>query len=333
MTIRTLSTVVQEHYEWARRSDHRIPLGWSFFDQATYGGIALGEVLMMLAYSGVGKTWWACNVVINNPSVPTVFFSLEMQARALMQRLAAIRYQVPTHIIEGEVKQYGRSQFLEQLVIDYPYLMIDDTPAHSLSGMKESVDKAAEHWGARPKLVLADYLELIKAGPGLASLEAVDKVSRNVKNFARETDTAFIVLHQTNANEAARFGGDDYGGGRGRTVDNGHMALTRKAGRFGGDIAADYTVGCYRPALNPTMPETVRAIREPEFFQQLLKNRGGSTLHLKGVEHVADTTYWRILEKEGNPPHEQYPAGITTGAASPGGWQSVGAHHGTPTAA
>ncbi|NNM31693.1 MAG: hypothetical protein HKO53_01420, partial [Gemmatimonadetes bacterium] len=90
--MKDLHTVVEEHYQWASREDYRIPLGWRFFDEATSGGIALGEVLMMLAYSGVGKTWWACNVAINNPQVPVVFFSLEMQGRALAQRLAAVAY-------------------------------------------------------------------------------------------------------------------------------------------------------------------------------------------------------------------------------------------------
>lgn len=294
--IKSVGDVVEEHYKWASSTSARTPLGWSFFDQATGGGVALGEVCMMLAYSGVGKTWWGCNVVINNPTVPTIFFSLEMQGRALAQRLAAVAYGVTTASIEIEVLTTGRSVALEQLKVDFPLLGIDDTINHSLQGMKDSVDKAGDVWGQPPQMVIADYMELIKAGPALSSLEAVDRVSRSVKNFARSTDTSFIVLHQTNSNESARVS-QDWGGGRGGSrVDAGHLPLTRKAARYGGDIAADYTVAVYKPSLDPNMSEAVRAYRENEIFQQLLKNRGGSVLHLSGVQHYVDIRNWRISE-------------------------------------
>lgn len=294
--LKELSDAVAEHYEWQASDVPRIPLGFRFFDEATHGGIALGEVLMMLAYSGVGKTWWACNVVVNNPQVPVLFFSLEMQARALTQRLAAVAYEVPTSKIEADVAATGRSEHLERLVEDYPYVVIDDTPAHSLSGMHEAVVHATEMLdGVRPQLVLADYLELIKAGPASSGLEAVDKVSRNTKNFARQNDVAFVVLHQTNANEGARIQ-EGYDRTPGSRVDNGHLPLTRKAARFGGDVAADYTIGVYRPALNPNMHESVRHFRDKEIHMQLLKNRAGHVLHLSGVEHEVDVNHWKIRE-------------------------------------
>lgn len=291
-----LRTIVDEHYEWATSAAPRIPLGWSFFDDATGGGIAKGEVLMMLAYSGVGKTWWGGNVVINNPDVASVFFSLEMQGRALAQRLAACRYEVPTAEIEESVRLNGNAWALERLVQDYPWLAIDDTPANSLNTMQDTLQKVGDHWGRPPELVVLDYLELVKAGPALSSLEAVDKVSRSLKDFARKNDVAFIVLHQTNANEGARIQGD-YGRGGGSRVDNGHLKLTRKAARFGGDVAADYTVGVYKPSLDPNLAESVAAYREHELWMQLLKNRGGNVLHLQGVEHRVDTRWWRITEK------------------------------------
>lgn len=297
MTFRSLRQVVQEHYDWASSETFRIPLGWSFFDNATGGGCGLGEVVMMLAYSGVGKTWWACNVAVNNPNVPCVFFSLEMQARALAQRMAAVAYGIPTWDTENQVRTQGFSDGLERLVVDYPRLAIEDQPALSLSAMGDTINQVTDDWGEPPKLVVIDYLELVKAGPALSSLEAVDRVSRALKDFAREFDVALIVLHQTNNNEAARIS-NDWGTRGGSRVDAGHQPLTRKAARFGGDVAADYTIGVYKPSLDPNMAETVRAFREHELRMQLLKNRGGNTLYLDGIEHYVDTSNWNIQEKE-----------------------------------
>jgi hypothetical protein len=74
------------------------------------------------------------------------------------------------------------------------------------------------------------------------------------------------------------------------------MPLTRRAARFGGDIAADYTVAVFKPSLDPNMADSVRQYRETELHQQLLKNRGGNVLHLGGVPHHVDVSCWKITE-------------------------------------
>lgn len=299
MTHRGLDDIVEEHYRWASSTQPRIPLGWSFFDGATSGGIAMGEVAMFLAYSGVGKTWWAINVAANNPSMPMVIFSLEMHSRMLAQRLAACYCGVPTWRIEQD-SAAGHSAHLEKTRTDFPHLSIQDDPGMSLKDMAEGLREAQEAWGGvRPRLVIVDYLELVRSSGLLSSLEAIDKTSREVKNFARAEDVALIVLHQVNANESARASGDR--DGYRKVADNGHLPLTRKAARFGGDVAADYTIGAFRPGLDPEMPETVRNVRDREIFFQLLKNRGGSKLHLGGVPHDLDTETWRITEKNEDP--------------------------------
>lgn len=293
MTHRGLDEIVAEHYEWSTSTQPRIPLGWSFFDGATSGGIAMGEVAMFLAYSGVGKTWWGVNVLANNPGVPTIFFSMEMHARMLVQRIAACTCGVPTWKIEQDSAQ-GHSPELEKTVETYKYLSVQDEPGMSLKDMAHGIADAQEAWGGvRPRMVIIDYLELVKASGLLTSLEAIDRTSREIKNFARAEDISLIVLHQTNNNESARSSGDD---SYRRVADNGHLPLTRKAARFGGDVAADYTIGAYRPGLNPEMPEAVRAHRDNEFYMQLLKNRGGSKLYLAGERHFLDSETWRITE-------------------------------------
>lgn len=305
MSHRSLGAIVEEHYRWATSTQPRIPLGWNFFDGATSGGIASGEVAMVLAYSGVGKTWIGINIIANNPQIPCVFFSLEMHARMLVQRLAACYCEVPTWQIEQD-SATGRSAALEKIVTDFPFFSVQDEPGTSLKDMAEGIREAQEAWhGVRPRVVVVDYLELVRTSGLLSSLEAADKVSREIKNFARAEDVALIVLHQVNSNEMARASGDRNGDYR-RVADNGHLPLTRKAARFGADVAADYTVAAFRPSLDPEMPESVRQARQNEIFFQLLKNRGGSTLHLGGVPYQLDLDSWRITEKPNWDEHPTY---------------------------
>ena len=286
--IRPLAEITKAHYEWATTgSQGRIALGFDFFDQATSGGVALGEVCMFLARSNVGKSWWACNVAVNNRHTPTVFFSLEMQDRFMFQRIVAVHQRVTTKSIEEEIRATGASQAMETTVQDFPLLEIVDTPEMSLKQMSQALREYEEHHGHGVELVIVDYLELIKAGMALGSLEQVDNVSRAIKNWARSEDVAFIVLHQTNMNPAARVGSHG-------EIDAGHLPLTRGAARFGGDVAADYTVAAFKPSLKPDMDDTTRMMRQNEFHLQLLKNRGGNTLYEGGVQHHVDIDTWRI---------------------------------------
>lgn len=296
--VKPLTDIARRHYEWATRgSQGRIPLGFSFIDRAISGGVALGEVAMFLARSGVGKSWWACNVAVNNPAVPTLFFSLEMQDRFMLQRIAAVHTGTPTELIEREIRETGSSPTIERTIADFPLLSIVDKPEMSLKDMSAACREYEQQYGRRPELVIADYLELIKSGMALSSLEAVDNTSRQVKNWARQEDVAFVVLHQTNMNQGARSGRWEEGR-RAPAMDNGHLPLTRQAARYGGDVAADYTIAAYRPALDPDMSQQVKEMREREYHLQLLKNRGGHRLYEAGIPHDVDVTTWRIRSTE-----------------------------------
>jgi len=294
---RPLDEIAAAHYTWALAEHSRVPLGFEFFDNATSGGIARGEVAMFLARSGVGKSWWACNVVNNNADVPTMFFSLEMQDRFMLQRLTAVHMGEPTPFIENEIREWGRSAAMEKTVAHFDKLAIIDTPNISIKEMSKDVRAYEERYGTKPHLVLVDYLELLKAGMSMSALEGVDMASRRLKDWAREEDVALIVLHQTNSSTANRIGVDYGHNAQGSPVDAGQMALTRQSARFGGDTAADYTIAMYKPSLAPDMPPSVAESRQSEIMMQLLKNRGGHILHSQGVEHHVDVHTWQITEK------------------------------------
>lgn len=297
---RPLGAVAEEHAAWATSDDPRIPLGFWSIDQRLGGGVAQGEVLMFLAQSGVGKTAWACNVALHNRTRPVVFFSLEMDARMLLQRMAAIYCQRPTGWIEAAVRAQGHSPDMAKVVQDFPHLAIIDDPHMSLVDMGVSLDEVAEAWGLRPRLVIIDYLELIRAkgiGPG----EKIDRVSRELKDWSRRHGVATVVLHQLNMGGGRiSFSSDNDTYGRRQEMDMGHMPVTTKSARYGGPTAADYVIGAYRPALDPKMMPMEKQNRAPEFFLQVLKIRAGGGLDLLGTRYHYDANTLR-LSKWGDP--------------------------------
>ena len=240
------------------------------------GGVARGEVCLFIARSGVGKTLFGANLVVNTRGLPTVFFSLEMQGRFIAQRIASMTYNVPTATLEELVLQ-DDTRHLDALVKHYPTLSIVDKPGLKLKDFSLVLDEAAESWGVRPVLVIIDYLELVST-MGMGALEQIDGVSRKLKDWARAEDVALVVLHQVKRSES-----------------DGWSPLTKADARYGGDVAADYVLGAFRPALNPVLSPHQQDARESEFWIQLLKTRTSGGLCMSGEEYWLNTQTLRLL--------------------------------------
>ena len=298
MTFKPLEESAAELTEWASGDSPRIRLGFPVIDDKTQGGPAPGELVMVLARSGVGKTSVGCNIARNVQGTPTVFFSLEMASRMLLLRMAAINTDSPTYVIEQQLRYQGSSRPVNSTVGEFPMLSICDDPAMSIKGMGNYLDDAEEVWGEPAKLVIIDYLELIKAplgtGEGVAT---VDTVSRKLKDFARERDCVVVVLHQLSMGASKS---KKTPGGKGNETDHGHLPVGRLDAKFGGDVAADYTLGIYRPALDPALPLGDKEALKNVIKIQFLKSRGGSELDFWGEEYHYNDQSLRITSEPGD---------------------------------
>lgn len=293
MALRNLGALSAELTEWATSDIPRVPTGYSFVDSLTNGGVAPGEVLLLLARSGVGKTFFALNVLNNNAGVPAIFFSLEMHGRYTLQRLAGIHMDIGTSMIENTIKARGHAHAVEQTVASFSKLMVEDVPGRSIGDMLEACDEYEEVFGERPVLVVIDYLELIRSF-GMSQVETVDKLAWAVKDFAREADVATLVLHQVKRGVAKRKTRDS------EPVENiGQRPVTTADARFGGEMAADFIMGMYRPSLDPELSEWDRKAIEHDIRLQFLKTRTDGGIHPGGVQHFWDERTGRISELRG----------------------------------
>jgi hypothetical protein len=166
--------------------------------------------------------------------------------------------------------------------------------------MGNYLDEAEEVWGQPTKLVIIDYLELVKAPLGTeGGVATVDSVSRKLKDFARERDCVVVVLHQLSMGASKS---KKTPGAKGNETDHGHLPVGRLDAKFGGDVAADYTLGVYRPSLDPALEYTERQALADVIKVQFLKSRGGSELDFWGEAYHYDTESLRITTSSGQPP-------------------------------
>jgi replicative DNA helicase len=282
VALRGLPSLRDELSQWALSDIPRVPTGYEIFDSRTGGGIAPGEVMIFLSRTGVGKTWFAINVLANNPAVPAMFFSLEMHGRYILQRLAAVHQNMATDKIEATLMRKGSANAVDQTVRDFPLLLVEDEPGIGLGDMLEVVELYGEIHEQPVKLVVIDYIELIKSF-GQSQQENVDRITWKLKDFARQADVAVIALHQVKRGESKQG-----------VQNQGHVPLQMTDARFGGEMAADYMMGMYKPSLNPKLTPAAATEIDSDVRLQFLKTRTSGGIDWIGKQHHWDAETGRI---------------------------------------
>lgn len=170
---------------------------------AKLGGLQAGDLVILAARPGVGKSDLAVNVMMNVGAhdLPVQFFSLEMNRRKIMQRCVALQ----TGISRDRIKQHewGDEELL-RLVDAAGYIQslpitIDDRQDVTLATLRARALQQAAKVG-RPALVIVDYLQLVRGDHNYRGNRAaeVGDVSRGLKMLARELNCPLLALCQMN---------------------------------------------------------------------------------------------------------------------------------------
>ena len=288
--LQSLTEVRDELHAWTSSGIVRVPTGYKLVDRPTLGGPAPGELMLFIARTGVGKTWWALNVLANNPDTPAVFFELEMHARYVLKRLAAVYTGTPTKSIEMSLRNEGYSPAVDKTVETFSKLEIVDQPGLGIPDMVQACKDYAEKHGEAPRLVIVDYVELVRSF-GTTETESVKRLMAGLKDMAREVDAVVLALHQAGRGAAIKRRGEEQA-----YTDEGHRPLSKGSAMHGGEASADYMVGAFRPGLDPSLPHFRRQELANDIRLQFLKTRGDEEIDPRPVQHFWDQPTGRILE-------------------------------------
>jgi replicative DNA helicase len=195
-----LSTVVQQYFDQAQRDEEvRVtPTGLADLDRRLNGGFRPGQLVLLAARPGLGKSGLAMSVayelgVRRGRSVGVV--SLEMSRDELLQRLVAIHTGIDTRQVEGRVRR-GDAAALDALgVLSEAHIAIEDTAMLSVMDVRSKARRLA---AVRPlDLLVVDYLQLLIGDTNAANrVDEVSKISRQLKLLARELQCPVLALSQ-----------------------------------------------------------------------------------------------------------------------------------------
>ncbi len=291
-----ISTVVQTVYSnlsEAASSGQKIPgLSTGLNDLDRYIlGLNKGELILIAARPGMGKTSIALNIAMNvaKKSGKTVaVFSLEMSREQLVSRLLAGEGLVPSqNLLTGQLNsdEWKRIAAAAQ-VLSATDMRIDDNPMLSVSDMNAQCRRISNLG-----LVVIDYLQLMQYAGGDSRKYAgenrqqvVSDISRMLKIMAKELNVPVICLSQlSRASE-------------GRPNKRPMLSDLRESGAIEQD--ADVVIGLYREGYYNAECE------EPNVSEAIvLKNRKGQTGTVKLAWLAEYTTF---AAYEGNLNEDDY---------------------------
>ncbi|NJN11536.1 MAG: replicative DNA helicase [Richelia sp. RM1_1_1] len=236
-----------------------------FYDlDATIGGFKPGKLITIAGRPAMGKSSFLGNLALNISSLeklPTVIFSLEMGNEEWGDRFLSTDMPIESSYLQNGKISKNEWEPLAQSISKLSELpiYIDDSPLLTLNSIRAKVKQLiAKH--DRIGMVGIDYLQLMEGTDGDSFNLAfqIGKITRGLKQLARECNTTVVILSQLNR------------GVESRNIKRPMMSDLRESGRIEED--SDLVLLLYRDEYYH--PDTIdRGVAEVI----IAKNRGGPT--------------------------------------------------------
>lgn len=175
-------------------------LGWKDFDHWIHPGMLPGQVMVVLAKTGVGKTAWVTQVLHNlseywiymdgdhqaqSESVPILMLSLEQTKAELVERMWRISRLWDPWMTDDHFKMAYRN------------LRINDENRIPPEDIRILVNEFLDDVQTMPKLMVLDYLGYwARSFKGKSRYEQVSESIMELKALAKEFGVSVIVPHQ-----------------------------------------------------------------------------------------------------------------------------------------
>jgi replicative DNA helicase len=319
-----LTTAFQQISAAAERGDRitGIPTGYIDLDKKT-AGLHRGDLLIIAARPGMGKTSFALNLAVNvaspqpvtspggldagaelqgeRPGYGVAVFSLEMPKEQVAIRLVCSEARVDVgKLRQGHLsaEEWANLTNAASVLSTLP-VWIDDSPAVGLLDLRAKVRRLQSDLARRGPhelgseglgAVVIDYLQLMQGRRGVSSREQeISEISRGLKQLAKELQVPVIALSQLNRGVETRAGKDK------RPL----LADLRESGAIEQD--ADTIVFIYRDEYYNPETTTDRGVAE----LIISKQRNGPTGKIH-VRFSASCTRFDNLSREEASQYDQF---------------------------
>jgi len=220
-------TMIVERYEDSVRNV--VSSGWDVIDEITQGGFGKGELILMAAPPGIGKSWALVNIGVNAMKKGKIVahYTLELNEGYTGQRYDAVLSGVAVANLKynmEDVKKAVNTVSGDLVVKHYP------TKTASVNSLKAHMDKMTLQ-GKKPDVVIVDYADLLRNGHAKEKRhEELEEIIEDLRGMAGEYEVPVFTASQINRSGAE----DDI------------ITGTKIAGSFSKMMTADFVVSLSR---------------------------------------------------------------------------------------
>lgn len=264
--------------------------GLTALDNVT-GGWQPTDLILIAARPGMGKTSFtlACACQAEAAGQRGAFYSLEMGNMQLAKKTIATAGGYSTsQLVRGVNLSPDEAEALREraATLARSGLLIDDTPAISITELRAKVAQAVAEHGVR--IVYVDYLQLMTGDRTGNREQEIGSISRGLKLIAKEHQIPVIALAQLSRAVEAR-GGDK----------RPQLSDLRESGSLEQD--ADVVMFLYRPEYYKIMQDDLGNSTEGLTEIIIAKHRNGA---LKSPVVQSDMRTGRYSDLEADRPYE-----------------------------
>ena len=186
-------TSIEERYTEAVR--HVQPTPWEVINELTDGGLGKGELGVMVAPAGIGKSWALMNIGADavKKGKTVLHYTLELN-----EAYVGLRYDsVITGIANQNLKHY-QEDIKEQLSKLNGELIIKHYPTKTISvmGLRSHVEKCIMQ-GKKPDVIIVDYADLLR-GHGQEKRHELEGIYEDLRGMAGEYEIPVWTASQAN---------------------------------------------------------------------------------------------------------------------------------------
>lgn len=265
-----------------------VPSGFPTLDRITYGWQPT-DLIILAARPSVGKTAFALNLARNSAlhptkPVPVGFFSLEMSASQLVQRILSAESEIKMEkISRGKLENYEYEQLLSKGIkkLEVAPIFIDDTAALNIFEFRAKARRLVNKHNVG--IIIIDYLQLMSGSGDRNSNreQEISNISRNLKALAKELNVPIIALSQLSRAVETR-----------KESKMPQLSDLRESGAIEQD--ADMVMFIYRPEYYEVMNNEHGESTHGETHVRIAKHRNGSleTVKLRAKLEIQKFEEW-----------------------------------------
>lgn len=190
------------------KPEPRIETGYRVMDKVMKG-LRRGRVLTIAGRPGTGKTAFCVRILDQiSETDRAIYFSLEMGAREIMERIMASQTQIKLDkIVDKTFDEKEQARLIDSKAMQNYNIVIDDSPGLTMQRIaaKARIEKIRNGLS----VIFIDHIGLVNpSAKNMKAYERMTEISKGMKELAKELDITVIALSQLNRSPDARTGGE-----------------------------------------------------------------------------------------------------------------------------